>query len=148
MLLSSSCLTSSDALPFFIHYISFLLPCCRCYNSFWLSGKLHGFILECHLLALISLHPPSHHILLLHKVTNSHLVIVSISKNCGLFIKVWFFFFPELKQNLFKIQWKEQDGQFWKNFRKGEGTNNQYIVGWHHLDLRWITFYCYLLVCL
>lgn len=64
--------------------------------------------------------PPSHHISLLHKVTISQLVTVSVSKNWGLFFRGWVFF-SERKHNLFKVRLMGGEGQFWKNFRKKEG---------------------------
>lgn len=61
--------------------------------------------------------PPSHHVSL-HKVTNRQLVIVSMSKNLGLFFRGWGFFLGE--NNLFEVWLKGGEGQFWKIQKRRE----------------------------
>lgn len=60
--------------------------------------------------------PPSYHISLLHKVTNRQLVIVSMSKNLGLFFRGWGFF-SEGKQSIWSMA-EGRGGPILK-FRKG-----------------------------
>ena len=79
--------------------------------------------------------PPSHHISPLHKVTNSQLVTVSVSKNWVLFFRGWVFILRE-NRSYSKYSGKEGRANSERISEKERGRLACIVLeGWHHLDL-------------